>query len=365
MHQATSVQCYWQGHSPDWLTRTVAWATFLEKVPDMKTVIAIGQGAAKDSFRMEDHPIPEPGTGEVRVRIYASGINPSDYKVRSGAQGPLPEGDVIPHSDGAGIIEAVGAGVASSRIGERVWVFNVNRSADGMTQGNRGTAAEQIVVDVAYTALLPDGISFEQGACLGVPAMTAHRALMADGPIKDKWVLVTGGAGAVGLCAIALAKWAGARVITTVSGPEKAEHARQAGADHIINYREENLPEAVLAVTNGTKIDRIVDVALSDTMQDAHLYLRQGGVIAHYATTNPAAPLPYRTLLMNNTVLRFVFVYAISPQARQEAITDINACLRSGGLRPTIAHTFMLEDIVDAHDAAEQGGFVGNIILTT
>jgi len=330
----------------------------------MRTVSAIGQGAAKDSFRITNGAAPEPGSGEIRVRIHASGINPSDYKVRSGAQGPLPHGVVTPHSDGAGIIEAVGKGVSSDQIGQRVWLFNVNRSEDGLAQGNRGTAAEQIVVKAELAAPLPDGISFEQGACLGVPAMTAHRALMADGPVNGQWVLVTGGAGAVGQCAIALAKWAGAQVIATVSGPEKAEIALQAGADHIVNYRKENLPAAVLTITGGKRIDRIVDVALSDTMSEAHLYLKQGGVIAHYATSDPAAPLPYRSLLVTNAVVRFVFVYAIPAQVQQDAIEDINACLQTGALKLKVERKFPLDQIVAAHEFAEQGGFAGKVILT-
>ncbi|APX18012.1 hypothetical protein BWR17_19165 (plasmid) [Phaeobacter inhibens] len=330
----------------------------------MKSAIAFGQGAAKDSFRIEDRPVPQPGPGDVRVRIHASGINPSDYKVRSGAQGPLPDGDVIPHSDGAGVIEAVGVGVDANRVGQRVWLYNANRTEDGLAQGNRGTAAEEILIASKYAAPLPDGVSFETGAGLGVPAMTAHRALTADGSIEGQWVLVTGGAGAVGLSAIALGKHLGANIITTVSSEEKAAAARAAGADHIINYRDENLADAILRITGGQKIDRIVDVALSDHMEGASAYLKPGGVVAHYATTDPAAPLAYRSLLVNNTVLRFVFVYAIDQDARDLAISDINACLEAGGLSGITHKSFPLDEIVNAHDYAEAGGFIGKVLLT-
>lgn len=330
----------------------------------MKSVIAHSQGSAKDSFRVEDRPTPTPGPGDVLVRVHASGVNPSDYKVRSGVQGPLPASEIIPHSDGAGVIEAVGDGVPASRVGERVWLYNVNRTEDGISQGVRGTAAEQIIVNTKYAAPLPGNTSFEAAACLGVPAMTAHRALMADGPINGQWILVTGGAGAVGLAAIALAEFFGAKVITTVSSDAKAKFAKEAGAHATINYREQDIAEAVLKITGGQKIDRIVDVALSDHMEGASAYLKQGGVIAHYATTDPAAPLAYRSLLINNTVVRFVFVYAINQAARDHAIKDINAALDAGHLSPIVHKTFAIDQIVDAHETAEAGGFTGNIVVT-
>lgn len=330
----------------------------------MKTVIAVARGAARDCFRIVDRPTPAPGPGDLLVRVHASGVNPSDFKVRSGAQGPQPAPEVIPHSDGAGVIEAVGEGVATDRIGQRVWLFNVNRSEDGQAQGSRGTAAERIVVAARYAAPLPDGVSFEAGACLGIPAMTAHRALTADGPVAGQWIMVTGGAGAVGQSAVSLAKFLGARVIATVSGPEKAAVAMAAGADAAIDYRREDVAEAALRITGGARVDRIVDVALSDYLEAAPRFLKQGGVIATYGTNDATPPLPYRALLLGNVVIRFVFVYTMDDAHRADAIRDINAALAEGRLKPVIHRTFPLDAIAQAHEAMEAGGFSGNIVLT-
>ncbi|MFP3920242.1 MAG: NADPH:quinone reductase [Dichotomicrobium sp.] len=323
------------------------------------------RGAAKDVLKLGEMDMPEPGEGEVLVRVCASGINPSDVKTRAGNLGPLAVPRTIPHSDGAGVIEAVGAGVPGARVGERVWLYNVNRTADGMGQGAKGTAVRHAAVDAHQVVPLPDGVSFEEGACLGVPAMTAHRALFADGPVEGQAVLVTGGAGAVGSMAIQMAKANGARVLTTVSGDEKAAAAKQDGADGIINYKTENLVEAVLTATGGAMLDRIVDVDFASHINLTTDILKSGGVVAAYASmSNPAPELAYYPLMFNNTTIRLVFVYAMPQAARDAAAQAINAFLEAGTLKARIAAAYPLEQIVAAHEHVESGTQIGNVILT-
>src|SRR5260370_21995227 len=214
------------------------------------------RGAAREVLRVEDVERPEPGPGEVRVRVQYSGINPTDWKSRSGATPRPMDGFQIPHHDGAGVIDAVGEGVDPSRAGQRVWLWLA-------ASGRRwGTAAQWTVVPERQAVPLPDGASAELGASLGVPALTAHRCLFADGGLEGKTVLVAGGAGAVGHFAIELATWAGARVVTTVSGPAKAELAAKAGADLVVNYREPNAADLIRDFAGEGRIDRVVEVAL-------------------------------------------------------------------------------------------------------
>lgn len=210
-------------------------------------------GPAAEVLKLGDLPIPEPGPGEVRLRVIASGLNPTDVKSRV-RPGSMPAPRVIPHQDGAGVIDKVGAGVPASRVGERVWVYIVQ------WQRAWGTAAEYTVVPARLAVTLPGNTSFAEGACLGIPAVTAHRCLFADGPIAGQTVLVTGGAGAVGHYAVQLAKWAGARVIATVSSAEKAASAAAAGADHTVNYRTGEAAKEILALTGGAGVDRDVRV---------------------------------------------------------------------------------------------------------
>lgn len=323
------------------------------------------RGAAGDVLSVGDLPMPEPGAGEVLVRVHTSGVNPSDVKTRAGNLGPLTVPQTIPQSDGAGVIEAVGEGVESSRVGERVWLYNVNRTPDGMGQGANGTGAQYAAVDARHAVLLPDGIAFEQGACLGVPAMTAHRALFIDGPVSGKTVLVTGGAGAVGSMAIQMAKASGARVITTVSGDEKAAVAKEDGADTVINYKTEDLVEAILAATGGEKLDHIVDVDFAAHINLTTDILKSGGTIAAYASmSNPEPALTYYPLMFNNTNMRLVYVYGMSQEAKDDAARAINEFLASGALKGRVAAKYPLEEIVAAHEHVESATQLGNVIVT-
>jgi NADPH2:quinone reductase len=316
-------------------------------------------GPAAEVMKVGELPDVEPAAGEVRVRLHASAVNPSDVKARGGSR-PIRWPKLIPNSDGAGVIDKVGAGL-NRRIGERVWVFN------GQWDRAYGTSAQFITLPSALAVPLPDHVSFEQGACLGIPVMTAHRALFADGPIAGKAVLVTGGAGVVGHYAIQLAKWAGARVLTTVSSKAKAEHARAAGADGVINYRDEDVVARIKAECkdNGGGVDRIVDVDFGKNLPLSAKILNDNGVIACYASSSDPRPqYPYPELLWRNPVVRQVFVYTMPDAAKVQAQADIARWLQHAQPIFAIAHRFALAQVVQAHQAVERGEKIGHVILT-
>src|SRR6516164_4509148 len=320
----------------------------------MKAALYTHAGPAAEVLRVEEIDQPQPGPGEVLVRVRASGVNPTDYKARSGAV-PRPIDDFqIPHHDGAGVIEAVGAGVDPGRVGERVWLWLA-------AAGRRwGTAAEWTVVPARQAVPLPDGASFELGATLGVPAMTAHYCLLADGPVNGQAVLVAGGAGAVGHFAIELAKRAGARVVTTVSSPDKAALAEKAGADLVVNYRS---PDAADQVRAFGHVDRVIEVALGANLRLDLATARPQATIVTYAA-EPANPeLPVRACMTANLTLKFVLLYGVPMTALDQAAADISAALVAGELTPLPVHKFPLADIAAAHQAAE-GGTVGKVIVT-
>jgi len=318
------------------------------------------QGSAKDVLTVGELPDPPPGAGEVRVRMNFSGINPSDIKTRTGFGGkPMPFPRIVPHQDGAGIIDAVGHGVPDTRIGERVWIY--------MAQWGRafGTAAELVTVPSVQAVKLEDNVSFEIGASLGVPAMTAHRCLFADGDLRGKRILVQGGAGAVGNAAILLAKWAGAWVAATVSREEQAEIARQAGADLVINRHEDDVPQAVRSATSGYGVDRIVDVDISANIDTAISCLTRDGVVSAYSTGSPQAKLaiPFFPALVGGFSFRFVYVYTMPEAAMRQAAYEISACAASGAYTPQIAKTFALNSVPEAHELQESGKAVGKILV--
>ncbi len=319
----------------------------------MKAALYRSTGKAADVLRVEEIPRPEPGPGEVLVRVYASGINPTDYKARSGAV-PRPIDDFqVPHQDGAGVIEAVGPGVDSGRVGQRVWLYLV-------AAGRRcGTAAEWTVVPERQAVPLPDGASFELGASLGVPAMTGHCCLFSDGPLDGMTVLVAGGAGAVGHFAIEFAKRAGARVITTVSSPEKAALAEEAGADLVVNYRS---PDAAEQVKAFGLVDRVIEVALGANLQLDLAVVRPHATIVTYAAEAADPVLPVRACMTANVTLKFVLLYGAPMTALGEAAADITAALAAGELTGLPAHPFPLDEIAAAHEAAESGA-VGKVIV--
>ncbi len=318
------------------------------------------KGAAREVLQVGQMPIPEPGPGEVRVRVAVSGINPSDTKGRGVWRGQteMPYPRIIPHQDGAGVIDTVGAGVPASCVGERVWLYEAQRGRA------IGTAAEYVIVPSANAVRLPEGVSFVDAACLGVPAMTAHRCLFADGPIAGKTVLVTGAVGGVGQYAVQLAKWCGATVIATISSAEKAEQARAIGADHVINYREEDVVARVQAVTGGAGVDRIVEVAFGANLPISVQVLKTNGVIATYSSDADSTPsIPFGQFLGKDVTVRFVLVYVMGDAAHQDAIKDITTALEAGLLHPVAVQCFSLDEIAAAHEAVETGHTAGKVLI--
>jgi NADPH2:quinone reductase len=316
-------------------------------------------GAAREVITTGELPAPQPAAGEVRVRIYASGVNPSDVKRRSGNLGQkvtVPR--IVPHSDGAGVIDTVGDGVPKSRIGERVWLYNAQ------WQRALGTCAEFCCVPHALACPLPDGVDWAAGASLGIPAMTAHRAVFARGKVRGKTLLVTGGAGAVGHYAVQIAKWGGARVIATVSSPQKAALARAAGADDVLDYRADDVGQRVQEMTVGAGIDHIVEVDFGANLETSTKVLKPNGTIAAYASSREPEPrLPYYALMTRGIGIDLVYVYILPPDARSQALADLDAMLRAGFLQHNIGARFALEQTAAAHEAQESGAVAGNIVV--
>ena len=323
----------------------------------MKAAFYDRHGPAREVLRVEELDRPEPGPGEVRVKVEASGVNPTDWKSRSGATPRPIDGFQIPHHDGAGVIDAVGEGVDPARIGQRVWLWMA-------AAGRRwGTAAEWAVVPDRMAVPLPRGVSAELGASLGVPAVTAHRCLFADGPIKGKTVLVAGGAGAVGHFAIELAKHAGARVITTVSGPQKAELAAKAGADLVVNYREPDAADRIGSFAGAGGVDHVVELALGANLQlDLAVVARPDARIVCYAAEAADPVTPVRACMNANVILRFVLLYGVPLEALEQAAKDITAALADGALTELPAAKFRLDEVAAAHDAVE-AGTVGKVLV--
>lgn len=316
-------------------------------------------GEAREVLEVGELETPQAGPGEVRVRLLASGVNPSDVKRRSGWGGQrIAFSRVVPHSDGAGVVDQTGPGVGDPRVGERVWVYN------GQWKRPLGTAAEYIALPAAQAIRLPDGTDWAAGACLGIPGMTAHRCVFADGPVSGQTVLVTGGAGSVGFYAVQLAKWGGATVIATVSSEAKAGHARAAGANHVLNYRAEDVAARVRELTDGRGVDQIVDVDFGANLPVSQAILKDGGIIASYASMGvPEPSLPFYPLMQRNAVVRLVFVYEVPPAALAQAAADLTACMESGTLRHLIADRFPLAEVAAAHEAVESGRMVGNVVV--
>lgn len=326
----------------------------------MKAVWYEQPGPAEAVLRYGDIEKPQPGPGEVSIRVYASGVNPSDTKFRSGWMGlrqPYPR--TIPHNDGAGVIEAVGKGVAAARVGERVWIYEAQR------RSAFGTAAEYVVVPAHKAVTLPEAMDFAGGASLGVPAMTAHFALFSDGPVNGQAILVQGGAGAVGMYAIQLARWGGAgTVIATVSSDQKGAIARQMGAEQVINYREEDVARRVKEIVGKKGCDRIVEVALAANMAANAQIIARNGVIAAYESGNaPTVELPFYDLLYKSATLRTILVYALSDAAHAAARRDINQAISAGALRSIIAARYPLAETAQAHSAVEGGRLIGKVVV--
>ncbi len=317
-------------------------------------------GAASDVLQVGDKPTPVAGPGEVLVRMRTSGVNPSDVKKRAGsAPGLLDDGYVIPNSDGAGVIEAVGEGVEAKRIGERVWVYQAQF-------GRRfGTAAQYVAIDAIRAVPLPIEAGFDVGACAGIPIMTAHRCVHVDGPIAGRTVLVTGGAGRVGFYAIQWAKMAGAKVIATASNERDERVCRDAGARHVINHREPGWGTRIKALNDGKPVDRVIDVEFGANLPEVLDCIRTGGVIATYSSTQVKEPqLPFLRMMYLDLTLHLVIVYAMPEAAKKHAIADITQAFRHGMLLHRIADRIPLAEIARANEKVELGGSPGCVVVT-
>ena len=323
----------------------------------MRAAFYEANGPAAQVLRLGDVPPPEPGPGEVRVKLTASGVNPSDVKSREGRTRKIAFPRVIPHSDGAGVIDKTGSGVAPARLGERVWVWNA--------QWKRafGTAADYVVLPAALTVRLPDHIGFAQGACLGIPAMTAYHAVATAQADSASTVLISGGAGGVGHYAIQFAKARGAAVITTVSSDEKAALARAAGADNVIDYKREDVGAAVKDLTDGAGVDAVIEM---DLAANAKLYpglLQARSRVVVYGTGAGEALIPAQFLLVNAVTLSWIFVYELTAAEREAAVNAITDLMAARRLIHNVALTLPLAQAVQAHEAVEQGKTAGNVVL--
>ena len=317
-------------------------------------------GSAEDVLQLGDLETPTAGTGEVLVRVQTSGVNPSDVKKRAGSFPSLLDGGlVIPNSDGAGVIEAVGEGVDSSRVGERVWLYQAQ------FERRFGTAAEYVAIDSNRAPKLPDHVSFEVGACLGIPVMTAHRAVFADGDVSGQIILVTGGAGRVGHYAIQWASQAGATVIATASNDEDKTACLDAGAHHVVNHRSDNVVAEILAASAGELVDRVVDVEFGANLPISIEVLKVGGVIATYSSTQiPEPKIPFFRMMYKDLTLRSIIVYAMPETAKTRAIDDIDKALTNDALQHRIAESVPLNEIARANEIIEAGNIRGAVVLT-
>ncbi len=318
-------------------------------------------GPAREVLTCGDMPTPEPGPGEVRVKVMVSAVNPSDTKGRSGWRGrPAAYPRVIPHQDGSGVIDKLGPGITSRRVGERVWLYMAQRGRPF------GTAAEYTTLPQERAVPLPDHVSFEEGACLAIPAMTAHRALYVDGDFAGKNVLVQGGAGAVGFYAVQLAKLGGAKtVIATVSREPQAAQAKKAGADHVINYKTEKVAARIAEIMGASpSIDRIVEVALGANIDADVEVLRANGVISAYSSDAVAEPkLPFLQMLVKDLTLHTLIIYEVPQAARDAAARDINRALEQRKLIHQIAEVFPFEQMAAAHERMEAGRDIGKLLV--
>ena len=320
-------------------------------------------GSAREVLRVAEVETPQAGPGEVRVKLSHSGVNPSDVKSRQGATRKIAWPRVIPHSDGAGQIDQVGDGIAKSRLGERVWVWN------GQWKRAFGTAAEFIALPAAQAVKLPDKVSFEAGACLGIPAMTAIHAVALAAADKGSTLLIAGGAGSVSQYAIQFAKALGATVLTTISSPEKAKAAREAGADQTIDYRREDVGERVMELTGKRGVDALIEMDLAANAKLIPFVLRPKGSVIVYGTGAPMVSLPALFCLTQSIRVQFFLVYELDTSERERAVSAISRALEQSSLsigkliNRVATPTYALADTAAAHEAVERGT-IGNVIVT-
>jgi NADPH2:quinone reductase len=307
-------------------------------------------GPAREVLRLGELETPEPGPGEVRVRVRASGVNPSDVKNRMGGPDrPMRFPVIVPHSDGAGEIDKLGAGVDGARLGERVWLWNAQFGRA------MGTAAEYVVLPEAQAVRLPDNTGFDVGACLGIPLLTAYRGVTLEGPVAGRNLLIAGGAGAVGHYAIQIAKRQGATVLTTVSSAAKAAHARAAGADDVIDYKREDVAERVREITGGRGVERVLEVDLAGNADRS--------TVVVYGSNRPEVTLPFLPYLANDISIRFYIVYRLDEAVRRACEAALYELLEGGDLHHAIAARYPLAEAAAAQEAVESGQLMGNVVV--
>jgi NADPH:quinone reductase len=334
--------------------------------------VVYSQAGGPEVLRVVERPVPEPGPGEVRTAVRVSGVNPNDWKARrgGGGDGQLPFPEVVPNQDGAGTVDAVGAGVDPSRIGERVWLW------EAAWQRADGTAQEYVVLPERQAVRLPDGVSFDVGASLGIPVLTAHRCLtvselgpprLAPGRLGGQTILVAGGAGAVGHASIQLARWGGARVISTVSSDEKAQRTLAAGANHVVNYRTSDAADQIRGLAPDG-VDIVVEVAPAANAALDAAVLASNGTVAVYATDGGSElGLAVGELMSRNIRYQFVLVYTVPPEVKDLAVADVAAAAADGALpvgdeAGLPLHRFPLDRTAEAHEAVE-GSAVGKVLI--
>ncbi len=325
----------------------------------MKAFFYTKTGQAADVLEICEFPTPRPRKGQVRVQVRASGVNPSDTKRRSGqSPQPFPIESVIPHSDGSGVIDRLGAGVDDAWLGKRVWFHNAQWDSP------QGAAGEYVTLPLEHVACLPEQVPFDAGATFGVPLLTAWYAVHCGGNLEDKTVFISGGAGSVGAYAIQLAKKQRARVITTVSGPEKARIARKFGADHVINYREENTEAVVREITGGDGVAHCIEVNLSANANQIPRLLAQGGTAAIYGSEDRGFHFENILELFSKRLnLAFFLVYNLPADIVQQAKQEIHELLVNNQLQFHVGQVFEFSEIAKAHEAVEQGSVTGNVVL--
>ena len=315
-------------------------------------------GAAADVLNFGTMPDPLPAAGEVRIKVTHSAINPTDSKRRTLGRELGQFKRIVPNNDGAGVIDQVGEGVAATRIGEHVWIFGAQAGRPN------GTAAEFVTLPSRQAIALPGVASLAEGACLGVPAVTAHRGLFADGSIAGQTILVTGAAGRVGSYAVQLAKWAGARVIATAGSEEKVAAVRALSADLVLDYATGDVVKKVGEATNGAGVDRIVDTAFSETIQLAPQLLRANGVIATYSSdADPNPKIPFQALMYKNIMIRPLAIFGMPTEAQDRAFADVTAALADGKLQHRIGRRMQFDEMAEAHALIDERGVWGCLIV--
>jgi NADPH2:quinone reductase len=328
----------------------------------MRAITYTTFGPAADVLTLEDLPTPDPAVGEVLVRLHTSGVNPSDIRARAGGRPGVPKPpfpQIIPHSDGAGVVEAVGEGVSPDRIGQRVWIWN------GGWQRAFGTAAEYIALPAAQAVPLPQSVSFAEGAVLGIPGLTAVHAVLGQGPVAGKTVLVSGGAGTVGHLAVQVAAASGAEVIATARGEEAMESVRAAGASHVLDYSDADLGAQILDATGGRAIDHVAEVEFGKNAATIAEVIAENGTVATYGSAKDMTPtIPFYPLMFKAVKINLVLVYLLTPEEREKTTGQLNDLLSRNALNIRISDTFDLAECATAHDMIARGDRAGSVILT-